>query len=196
MSVSDHAHRGDGVSQPGVPTTQARLELDTFVPTPEGSMEGYDRVKSFPHWNEVKTCSTRQTVLRRDGRAVQLGAGCQPASGIWFSEYDGLIHTDPKKLEIDHVVPLADAWRSGASTWTVDRRRDFANDLAGPLLRAVTSTVNTSKNDRDPADWVPPRTGAHCGYAKHWIHSKFRWGLTMQITEKDALRTLLGTCPD
>jgi hypothetical protein len=196
VSVSDHAHRDDGVSQPGVPTTQARLELDSFVPTPEGSMDGFDRSRSFPHWSQSNGCTVRQTVLRRDGRAVQLGTGCQPASGIWFSEYDGLTHTNPNDIQIDHVVPLADAWRSGANTWTLDRRRDFANDLAGPQLRAVTGSVNTSKLDKDPADWVPPRQGAHCGYAKHWIHTKFRWSLTMQAAEIGILQGMLKVCPD
>ncbi|UUV30733.1 amidase domain-containing protein [Amycolatopsis roodepoortensis] len=195
VSVSDHAHRDSGVSQPGVPTTQARLELDSLALGPEGSMEGYDR-SQFPHWNVVNGCNTRQTVLRRDGRAVRLGTGCQPASGIWFSEYDGLSHTSPDDVEIDHVVPLAEAWRSGANAWTRERRSDFANDLAGPQLRAVTGTINNSKRDKDPVAWVPPRAGAHCGYAKHWIHTKFRWGLSVQIEEKDALRTMLGRCPD
>nr|CEL13449.1 putative secreted protein [Kibdelosporangium sp. MJ126-NF4]CTQ99138.1 putative secreted protein [Kibdelosporangium sp. MJ126-NF4] len=196
LSVSDHAHRADGVSLPGVPTTQARLELDGFVPTPEGSMDGYEREKSFPHWSTINHCHTRQTVLRRDGRAVQLGSGCQPASGIWFSEYDGLTHTDPRRLQIDHVVALADAWRSGASGWTQDQRKEFANDLAGPMLRAVSNEVNNSKSDRDPSAWVPPRVDAHCAYAKHWIHSKYRWNLTMQDAEVVALRTMLVRCPD
>jgi hypothetical protein len=196
VSVSDHAHRDGGVSQPGVPTTQARLELESFIPSPEGSMAGYDRDRDFPHWTSSGGCTTRQTVLRRDGRAVQLGTGCQPASGIWFGEYDGLTHTNPARLQIDHVIPLAEAWRSGADTWPLDRRREFANDLAGPQLRAVTAEVNTAKLDRDPAAWVPPRQGAHCGYAKHWIHTKFRWGLTMQSEENDILRSMLGVCPD
>jgi hypothetical protein len=55
------------------------------------------------------------------------------------------------------MVPLAEAWSSGAWTWTTSRRQTYANDLGGPEVWAVTDNVNQSKGDRDPAQWQPPR---------------------------------------
>ncbi|MCY8334164.1 HNH endonuclease family protein, partial [Bacillus spizizenii] len=94
----------------------------------------------------------------------------------------------------DHIVPLAEAWRSGASSWTTEKHKQFANDLDGPQLIAVTASVNRSKGDQDPSTWQPPRVAAHCGYAKWWINTKYRWNLSLQSTEKSSLQTMLNTC--
>ena len=96
--------------------------------------------------------------------------------------------------DIDHVVALAEAWRSGAQHWTTSRRQSFANDLSGPQLIAVTDNVNQAKGDQDPSTWQPPRSGARCAYSKWWIHTKYRWGLHLQSAEKSALQSMLNTC--
>ncbi|WP_432278394.1 HNH endonuclease family protein [Nocardia carnea] len=71
-----------------------------------------------------------------------------------------------------HVVALAEAWRSGASEWSAERREEFANDLTNPQLIAVTASSNRSKGDQDPADWMPPNPAAHCTYAQIWVGVK------------------------
>ena len=71
------------------------------------------------------------------------------------SLYDGTTLDSPTKVDIDHVVPLANAWRSGASAWTTDKREDFANDLDRPQLVAVSPTSNRAKGDQDPSTWKP-----------------------------------------
>ena len=81
-------------------------------------------------------------------------------------------------------MPLAEAWRSGASSWTTSRRQSFANDLSRPQLIAVTDNVNQSKGDQDPSTWQPSRTAYRCTYAKMWIASKYYWGLRLQSSEK------------
>jgi hypothetical protein len=91
-----------------------------------------------------------------------VNSSCQPTSGSWFSPYDGATWLDPADVDIDHVVPLAEAWRSGANTWTTSRRQSFANDLTGPQLIAVTDNVNQSKGDQDPSTWQPPRSTYRC----------------------------------
>ncbi len=180
---------------PDVPSkSQVQSELNALRVAAEGSMTGYSRDK-FPHWHTVSgTCNTREQVLKRDGTNVSVGSDCYPTSGSWYSYYDGVTRYSASQISIDHVVALAEAWRSGASSWTTSRREAFANDITGPQLIAVTTEVNSSKGDSDPSAWKPPRTSAYCGYSKFWIHTKYRWGLSLQSSEKSALQSMLNTC--
>lgn len=180
---------------PGIPAPdEASTMLGELTVAPEGSMDGYDRDK-FPHWSEGSDgCDTRESVLKRDGENVEVGDDCYPTSGTWNSPYDGGSWTEPSDVDIDHVVPLAAAWRSGADEWTNDKREQFANDLEGPQLIAVTDNVNQEKGDETPATWMPPEAGYHCTYASMWIGSKHKWGLTITEEEKAALEEALGTC--
>ena len=168
-------------------------ELNALTVRAEGASAPYDR-DLFPHWITVNGCDTRETVLQRDGGDVEVGSDCYPTSGSWYSEFDGQTRTAPSDIDIDHIVALSEAWYSGASEWTTARRQDFANDLTGPQLIAVTSDVNVSKSDKDPAEWVPPLASKRCAYSKMWIHTKSRWGLTVDSAEKTALQGLLNTC--
>lgn len=158
-------------------------------------MQGYSRDR-FPHWIvQPDGCDTRETVLKRDGTAVRTGAKCKILSGKWRSPYDGKTFTDPAGLDIDHVVPLANAWRSGADAWDDNRRSQLANDLTRPQLLAVTASVNRAKGDQDPSQWRPPAKDDWCGYAGSWIEVKRYWQLTITAAEKSALGQMLGTCP-
>ncbi len=121
-------------------------------------------------------------------------SACAAVSGRWYSPYDGATWTAASDVDIDHVVPLAEAWRSGANTWTTSRRQSFANDLSRPQLIAVTDNVNQAKGDQDPSTWQPPVTSYRCTYAKMWITVKSYWALTLQASEKTALQTMLNTC--
>ncbi|ASI36803.1 hypothetical protein A0126_14790 [Exiguobacterium sp. N4-1P] len=177
----------------GLPSkATAQSELNALTVKTEGTMTGYSR-DLFPHWSsQGGGCDTRQVVLKRD--ADSYVGNCPVTSGSWYSYYDGLTFTNPSDLDIDHVVPLAEAWRSGASSWTTTTRQAFANDLTGPQLIAVSASSNRSKGDQDPSTWQPTRSGASCGYSKMWIHTKSRWGLSLQAAEKTALQTMLNTC--
>lgn len=179
---------------PRIPTkATAQNELNALTVASEGSMTGYSRDK-FPHWITISgTCNTREQVLKRDGIDVTVNSSCYPTSGRWYSPYDGVTLYSPSDVDIDHVVPLAEAWRSGASSWTTSKRQNFANDLYWPQLRAVSAASNRSKGDRDPAAWKP-RAAYHCTYSKMWIRTKYAWGLKLQSAEKSALQTMLNTC--
>ncbi|MFE9630682.1 HNH endonuclease family protein [Streptomyces sp. NPDC006463] len=172
----------------------ARSYLATVTPRAEGSTAGYSR-DLFPHWSTVSgTCNTRETVLKRDGVNVVQDSACAAVSGSWYSEYDGATWTAASDLDIDHVVPLAEAWRSGASSWTTSKRQQFANDLTRPQLIAVTDNVNQAKGDLDPGKWLPPRTAYRCTYARMWVNVKQYWGLSMDSGEKTALVNILNGC--
>lgn len=180
---------------PNIPSkSAAQSELNALTVRGEWSMTGYSRDK-FPHWIAISgNCNTRETVLKRDGSNVTVNTSCYPTSGSWYSTYDGVTKYSPSDVSIDHVVALAEAWRSGASSWTTSRRQSFANDLSGPELIAVTASSNSSKGDRDAASWRPSRTGAWCIYSKMVIRSKYKWGLAVQSAEKSALQDMLNRC--
>ncbi|MBX6749687.1 MAG: HNH endonuclease [Micromonosporaceae bacterium] len=157
-------------------------------------MTGYSRDR-FHHWqSQGDGCDTRDRVLQRDGQGVVTGDDCRITAGTWFSVYDGQTLTDPSDLDIDHVVPLANAWRTGAAAWTDEQRAAFANDLQRPQLIAVSSSSNRSKGDQDPSQWKPPRREYWCTYAQSWIAVKAYWHLSVTADEKAALAEMLGTC--
>ena len=141
-------------------------------------------------------CNTRERVLIDESLTpAVVNDRCHPSSGRWVSAYDGVTTNDPTDLQIDHFIPLANAWRSGAATWTPERRLAFANDLTSPLtLVAVTGSSNGSKSDSSPDQWLPPDHDAWCTYATNWVSVKHRWALTVTVPEKAALVKILNGC--
>ncbi|MFK8851408.1 HNH endonuclease family protein [Streptomyces sp. Ac-502] len=167
------------------------------LPLAAESRAGYQRT-SFKHWTDAdhNGCSTRAEVLIAESRErPEIGPKCTVLTGRWYSYYDGVTVTNPKGLDIDHMVPLAEAWDSGASQWSAARREAYANDLgADRSLVAVTAKTNRSKADQDPATWLPPLADARCTYAADWVSTKLRWSLTVDRAERDALRRLAAGC--
>ncbi|WP_406365266.1 HNH endonuclease family protein [Streptomyces sp. NBC_01546] len=180
---------------PGMVTTAvARTQLAALKVAPAGTMAGYSRDK-FTHWaQQANKCDTREVVLERDGTDVKRDAECRAVSGNWKSFYDGVAVTDAAKMDIDHMVPLAEGWRSGAAGWDAARRKAFANDLANPQLLAVTAASNRSKGDQSPDLWQPPDKSSWCQYGRAWTTVKSAYGLTVTEPEKKMLTTMLDTC--
>lgn len=177
---------------PGADT--ARTYLSEIKEQAEGSQDGYSRDK-FPHWSEQDgNCNTREVVLKRDGTDVETDGSCAATSGTWVSPYDGETWKDSSDVDIDHVVPLSEAWKSGAADWTTDRREQLANDLTHSQLVAVTDNVNQSKGDKDPASWLPPSASYHCEYARMWVWVKHEYDMTADSAEKAALKEILDGC--
>lgn len=180
---------------PGVPAVpQARQQLAGLDVAAHGSMAGYSRDR-FPHWSgQGENCDTREAVLERDGTDVQRNDECRAVSGRWESVYDGEKFTDSSDLDIDHLVPLANAWRSGADDWTQTRREEFANDLTHPQLIAVSASSNRSKGDQGPDAWQPPAKAYWCVYGRAWVSVKSTYELTVTEAEKRELDEMLDTC--
>ncbi|WP_327297919.1 MULTISPECIES: HNH endonuclease family protein [unclassified Streptomyces] len=177
-----------------VSAATARTYLSSLTVAAEGSSDGYSRDK-FPHWiTQSGACDTREVVLKRDGTNVVQSSTCAATSGSWYSEYDGATWTASSDVDIDHMVPLAEAWRSGASSWTTAQRQAYANDLTRPQLIAVTDNVNQSKGDKDPAEWLPPRAAYKCTYVRAWVEVKHYYKLTVDSAEKTALQGVLNGC--
>ena len=124
---------------------------------------------------------------------VTVGSSCSLSGGRWFSYYDRVSWTDSGRIDIDHVVPLAEAWDSGARSWTATQRQSYANDLGDyRTLVGVTDSVNQSKGDQDPAEWMP--TYDKCRYIREWVAVKLRWRLSVDSGEKTALQSLSSGC--
>jgi hypothetical protein len=165
------------------------------VPVAAESNAGYDR-DLFNHWIDADGdgCDTRAEVLIQEAEeAPTVGAGCSLSGGRWYSYYDGVSQTDAGDLDIDHMVPLAEAWGAGASGWSEQRREDYANDLgATTSLVGVTAGENRSKSDRDPAEWLPEQQ--QCRYVREWVSTKIRWGLSQDSAEKAAISDVVSGC--
>ena len=181
-------------ANPSASAASAQNELTQLVVKPRSGMGGYSREK-FPHWATVSgECDTREEVLERDGQDVRTDAQCRPTSGTWHSPYDGGTWTKASDVDIDHTVPLGQAWESGAASWTNDQRKVFANDLTRPQLKAVTDNVNQAKGDKAPDEWRPPLQSDWCVYATDWITVKRYYQLTVTSEERAALEDMLKHC--
>ncbi|WP_031476325.1 HNH endonuclease family protein [Streptomyces bicolor] len=176
-----------------VSASTARTYLASLTVATE-DRTGYSR-DLFPHWiTQSGTCNTREVVLKRDGTNVVQDSSCAATSGSWFSPYDGATWTAASDVDIDHLVPLAEAWDSGADSWTTSRRQAFANDLTRPQLIAVTDNVNQAKGDQDPATWMPSVSSYRCTYVRAWVQVKYYYDLSVDSAEKSALTNYLASC--
>ncbi|WP_460544851.1 HNH endonuclease family protein [Glycomyces halotolerans] len=164
----------------------------------EEADEGYDR-SLFAHWRDAdgNGCDARDDTLvaeDRSGRLTEASCG-ESMTGQWVSMYDGETVTESGDLDIDHFVPLKEAWGSGAHAWTAERRQDYANSLAAPWhLVAVTASSNRSKSDQDPAEWMPTLEAVWCPYVWAWVEVKREWGLTVDPEERAALLGYAAEC--
>lgn len=167
------------------------LRIESEYPT------GYDR-DLFADWYDADRngCNTRKEVLIAESLdPVQIGSSCTISGGRWFSIYDLVETTDSSSFDIDHMVPLKEAWDSGAWNWNADQRKRFANDLDQPFfLIAVTASSNRSKSDRDPAEWMPTNVDYRCDYVRIWINVKRAWDLSVDPAEHDFLVRTLSSC--
>ena len=156
---------------------------------------GYSR-SLFKHWIDANGngCDTREEVLIVESQSkAQVDAyGCKVIEGDWLSPYDNVMHTNPSELDIDHMIPLKEAWDSGAWNWTSAQRQTFANDLSDPrALIAVTAGQNRSKSDRDPSNWIPTQKSYICTYLSEWVAIKAHWYLSMDQSEFGRIKNLL-----
>ncbi len=155
----------------------------------------YNR-KDWPHWIDTdRDCqSTRTEVLIKDSRSEVIFKNinqCVVISGVWTCPYTGRTYYSPSDIDIDHIVPLANAHRSGAENWPRSKKQAFANDLEN--LLSVEDNINQNKSDQGPEDWKPPLTSYWKNYAKCWIFIKEKYKLKYAPGELEALGEMLKT---
>lgn len=182
-------------------SVSAFFALLSELPTDDAltSHPGYQR-DYFNAWIDADSdgCDTRAEVLMMESTAaVTTRGGCTVSNGAWYSAYDGSSTTEARGLDIDHFVPLNEAWISGADKWDAATRVQFGNDLGyGPSLLAVSASSNRSKSDQDPAEWMPANRDYYCDYVATWISVKWRWSLSVDSLERLALNAVLEHCSD
>lgn len=168
------------------------------------SMDGYTRAQFGPAWTDDNDdalghngCDTRDDILARDLTGV-LRHGCTVISGVLHDPYTGkTIHFQRGRatswhVQIDHIVALGDAWRTGAQLLTERQRVDLANDPRN--LLAVDGPANAAKGDRDAAHWLPPNSHFRCAYVTDQIAVKNAYHLWVTADEKAAMSTVLSQC--
>ncbi|WIY81967.1 HNH endonuclease family protein [Propionimicrobium sp. PCR01-08-3] len=162
--------------------------------------DSYQRELFGQRWADVdhNGCDTRNDILARDLTEVEYreGSGCVIVAGTLDDPYTGetviFAKADASKVQIDHLVALADAWRTGAFAWDDETREEFANDPDN--LLAVDGSANQSKQDKDASQWLPVNTGFQCDYVAAQISVKVDYGLWATPAEYEAFDHALSVC--
>jgi hypothetical protein len=201
-----HDPRGIHPGLTPVPSTQlarARALIQRVRTAPAGLQAGYRRDRFGVAWTDDTTdtwghngCKTREDILRRDLRGIEYRAGtndCVVLTGIlqepYAPKFVEFSKARPLEVQIDHVMPLSYDWKQGASGWTLERRKQIAND---PLnLLAVDGPLNQAKSDSGPADWMPPNAAVRCAYSVRFAQVSRRYRLPVRPQDKT---TMLGAC--
>jgi hypothetical protein len=182
-------------SATSTPSSEASFTL--LVSESIQGIPSYDR-SDWRHWVDADgDCqNTRAEVLIDESLSTVAFDGCRVISGQWIGLYTDTPITDASSLDVDHMVPLANAHASGGWAWDATRKRAFANDLGDPdHLIAVTASANRSKGAKGPENWRPPDARYWCEYATDWARIKDSWNLSVTPAELVAIREMRGSCP-
>jgi len=202
-SSTDHSRR-PAVSLSSKETLALLATLPTKGRAPK---TGYTRARFGEAWTDDVSvadghnrCDTRNDILKRDLSQIAFRAGsdCVIASGVLHDAYTGRTirfvrgPSTSTAVQIDHLVPLSDAWQTGAQQLTLQQRTDLAND---PLnLQAVDGPTNEAKGDSDAASWLPPDRAYRCTYVTRQVEVKARYHLWVTPAERDAIARVLSGC--
>lgn len=160
------------------------------------SIPAYNR-NDWPHWiDQDNDCqNTRHEILIRDSSEpvrFKTSKKCKVSAGKWIGPYTGQTFLQASDLDIDHVIPLAHAYRTGGDSWSRERKMEFANDPDN--LLAVDDFTNQSKGSKGPAKWMPPKKDYWCKYFEKWTRVKTRYSLISSKQEEHMLRAVQQEC--
>lgn len=158
----------------------------------------YNRVAQFGDWilfKGQKCYDVRAQVLMRDSKVQATSIDklpCTIEKGEWYDLYSGETFFEDGKIDIDHMVPLKEAYNSGADAWSREKRCVYANFTEMPEhLLSVSARENRTKSDRTPEKYMPPLKEYHCTYLKNWLTVKLVWKLSMTSNEASAIQHYL-----
>ncbi|WP_066292316.1 HNH endonuclease family protein [Arthrobacter sp. B6] len=181
----------------------ALAQLENIPVKGRAPKTGYSRDEFGPAWADVDRngCDTRNDILARDleGETFKPGTqNCVVVTGTLADSYTGTTirfvrgNTTSAAVQIDHIVPLSDAWQKGAQQLSADQRRQLAND---PLnLMAANGPTNSAKGDKDAATWLPPNKAFRCEYVARQVAVKAKYQLWVTEAEHDSIAGILDTC--
>lgn len=159
----------------------------------------YDR-EQWRHWSDLdRDCqNTRQEVLIEESEVPVRFRGtktCTVVHGRWRCPYTGRVLENPRDVDVDHLVPLANAHRNGAASWSRATKERYANGLDdADHLVVVHRSANRAKGSKGPEAWLPEHAPSRCGYVEDWVRIKKRWGLSMTRDEERAIARIRRTC--
>lgn len=191
------ADEWDGADE-GAPLASVILEL--LEVKGRAPKTGYTREEFYSGWPTVEGCSLRQRIIKREFGESAVLDGCNVVAGEYDEPYTGehMIYSAREEItrgvQIDHVVALSDAWQKGAQYMAYETRHEMAVD---PLnLLAVDASANSKKSDGDAATWLPANKKFRCQYVARQVSVKYRYGLWVTEAEKEAIATVLSSCPN
>jgi hypothetical protein len=203
VAASGPARAGTVHGYPNATAYNEAVKLSHLKTT--GTCAGYVRSK-FPdnepsdvssgHKLDGKSLSLRYYVIELDSSGAHIPAGTSESymTGTLHDEYTAtsiaLKHgPDTTAIQVDHIVALGDAWKTGACLWPSSKRESFAIDVAE--LRAVDTHDNEVKSDKDAAQWLPPAN--RTWYVETQINIKAKYGLGVTAAERRAMIRVLKT---
>ena len=119
---------------------------------------------------------------------------CSVSKGQWHDPYTNQDFVDAKLVQVDHVVPLKEAYIAGADKWSWKKRCAYFNFIGNDYhLIPVDGPTNAKKSDKGPDRWLPPSQQFHCEYVSNWLHIKAIWNLMLSEDEVLAIRQIIKT---
>ncbi len=157
----------------------------------------YNRDRHFGGWirgvDSSQSClNTRGYILKRDSKtSVSVNNSCTVQTGAWYDNYTGRIFNQASAIQIDHLVPLKNAYMTGAYEWDGYKRCLYSNYMGNNFhLIAVSGTENMKKSDKSPREYIPPNKKYTCQYLKIWLQTKYIWSLRFTPTEVSAIKNI------
>ncbi len=149
----------------------------------------YNR-KDWKHWvdSDHNCLNTRSEILKLRSRGTVSfnKKGCTVISGVWDDYYYPEVHTNAKKVDIDHLIPLKNAHQTGGSAWNKIEREVFANDPENLVITNLT--YNRKKGAKGIDGWLPVHKNYACKYIKDWAKLKKKYSLQMTAKEQQTLK--------
>ena len=175
------------------------LQWTTDSEVPPAQADNYSRKGHFGTWarklSDKKCYNIRARVLMRDSLkpVVYKENNCTVAEGLWKDPYSNQDLTQADEIQIDHMVPLKEAYISGAYKWTPRARCLYANYMGYNFhLMSVYGEENNNKGDQTPEDYMPTNKDFACTYLKNWLYIKALWGLNMSPSEAQSIDSLIS----
>lgn len=181
-----------------VPSPVSAAPAYTALTVSTSQAPGYNRALFGSAWADLdhNGCNQREDTIMRDTGAARVerkGVCRADMTGHpYVDPYTGVTLTAPSQIQIDHVVSLGDAWRSGAASWTPQQRHAYANDF--DVLWAVQGKANEEKSDKTPDEWLPPDPARRCDFERRYVAIKIKYHLTITPATRAALDTLVAMC--
>lgn len=156
---------------------------------------GYDR-SAFGHgWDDADgDCqdSRAEALIAQSTTKVRFAdeSRCRVISGRWISPFTGKVIQNSSEIDIDHVVPLNWALTHGASSWSDEKREQFANDPMN--LWPVELSLNRQKGAKAPWAWLPP--SGQCGYVARFLRVVKTYRLELDQSRQVWIRSFLNDC--